>query len=199
MNSRTSNESLQGRRIAFLLANEGVEEVELVKPWQAVEEAGGEPVLLAPEVGNVQAFNHLDRGGTYEATVAVGDAEIEQFAGLVLPGGVANPDRLRLDDAAVTFVNTAFLTGTPVAAICHAPWMLIEAGVVAGRRLTSWPSLRTDLLNADAEWVDQEVVTCDRGANVLVTSRKPDDLPAFCAEVVATFASRNPVGDRAAT
>jgi protease I len=194
MTNRTNQ--LRDLRIAFLTADEGVEEVELTKPWQAVEQAGGEPVLLAPEVGTVQAFNHLDRGGSYEATMAVDDAEIEQFAGLVLPGGVANPDRLRLHDASVTFVNTAFLIGVPVAAICHAPWMLIEAGVVAGRRLTSWPSLRTDLLNAGADWVDQEVVTCDRGANVLVTSRKPDDLPAFCREIVATFAARTPAGGR---
>jgi protease I len=191
MTNRTANqESLRGLRIAFLVANEGVEEVELTEPWQAVEEAGGEPVLLAPERGDVYAFNHLDRGGRYEATMAVSDAQLEDFAGVVLPGGVANPDQLRLHEPAVTFLNTAVLDGTPIAAICHAPWTLIEAGVVAGRRMTSWPSLRTDLLNADADWVDQEVVKCDRGANVLVTSRKPDDLPAFCRELVAVFGAR---------
>ena len=141
MTNLTNNDgSLRGLRIAFLTANEGVEEVELTKPWQAVEEAGGEPVLLAPEVGNVQAFNHLDRGGSYEATMAFDGARVEDFAGLVLPGGVANPDQLRLHRAAVSFANAAVLAGTPVAAICHAPWTLIEAGIVAGHTMTSWPS-----------------------------------------------------------
>jgi protease I len=176
-------DELNGKKIAFLTANEGVEEVELTEPRKAVEEAGAETELLAPEAGDVQAFNHLDKGEIYPAGRAVGDAKAEEFDGLVLPGGVANPDNLRTHPEAVQFVKDFFEAGKPVGVICHGPWTLIEAGVVDGRKLTSWPSLQTDLRNAGAEWVDEEVVV-DQG---LVTSRKPDDLEAFNAKIVEEF------------
>jgi protease I len=176
-------DQLNGKKIAFLTANEGVEEVELTEPRKAVEEAGAETELLAPEAGDVQAFNHLDKAETYAAERAVGDAKAEEFDGLVLPGGVANPDNLRTHPEAVQFVKDFFAAGKPVGVICHGPWTLIEAGVVEGRKLTSWPSLQTDLRNAGAEWVDEEVVV-DQG---LVTSRKPDDLEAFNAKIVEEF------------
>ena len=171
--------SISGRKVAFLVAAEGIEQVELTEPWSAVQEAGGEPVLISPKGGSVQAFNHLDKGDTFDVDQTVSDADPENFAGLVLPGGVANPDALRQDEDAVAFVRAFFETDKPVAAICHAGWMLAEAGVAKGRRLTSWPSLQTDLRNAGAEWVDEEVVVDGN----LVTSRKPDDLPAFNAEL----------------
>ncbi len=176
--------SLSGRKVAFLVASEGIEQVELTEPWQAVEKAGGEPVLLSPESGKVQAFDHLDKADTFEVDVAVADADVADYVGLVLPGGVANPDALRMDRDAVAFVQAFFEADKPVAAICHAPWVLAEAGVLSGRRLTSWPSLQTDLRNAGAEWVDEEVVQDGR----LVTSRKPDDLPAFTERMVGLFA-----------
>jgi protease I len=177
-------EELSGKRIAFLTANEGVEQVELTRPWEAVQQAGGEPELIAPETGEVQAFNHLDRGDTFEATTGAQDASADDYDGLVLPGGVANPDQLRTVPEAVRFVRAFFEAGKPVAAICHAPWTLIEADVVDGRTVTSWPSLKTDLRNAGANWVDEEVHT-EAG---LVTSRKPDDLDAFCSKLVEEFA-----------
>jgi protease I len=177
-------DELNGKRIAFVMANEGVEQVELEKPLEAVREAGGSPELLAPQQGEIQAFNHLDKGDAFEADKAVGDADASDYDGLVLPGGVANPDNLRTHEDAVAFVRSFFEQGKPVAAICHAPWTLIEAGVVDGRTVTSWPSLQTDLRNAGAEWVDEEVHV-DSG---LVTSRKPDDLPAFCDKVVEEIA-----------
>jgi protease I len=176
-------DELNGKKIAFLTANEGVEEVELTEPRKAVEAAGAETELLAPEAGDVQAFNHLDKSETYAADRAVGDAKAEEFDGLVLPGGVANPDNLRTHPEAVQFVKDFFTAGKPVGVICHGPWTLIEADVVKGRTLTSWPSLQTDLRNAGAEWVDEEVVV-DQG---LVTSRKPDDLEAFNAKIVEEF------------
>jgi protease I len=174
---------LNGKKVAFLVANEGVEEVELTEPWKAVENAGGEPVLVAPESGKVQAFNHLDRSSTYDVDVTVADADRTEFLALVLPGGVANPDQLRMDADAVGFVRSFFDDDKPVAAICHAPWSMVEADVVRGRTVTSWPSLRTDLRNAGAEWVDEEVVVDGN----LVTSRKPDDLPAFTKQMVDLF------------
>ena len=175
-----ATEKLSGKRVAFLVAPEGIEQVELTEPWKAVEAAGGSPELLSTDSGEVQAFNHLDKGDTFPVDRTVAEADASEYDGLVLPGGVANPDFLRTDEDAVAFVRAFFEQAKPVAAICHAPWTLIEAGVVEGRRLTSWPSLQTDLRNAGAEWVDEEVVV-DQG---LVTSRKPDDLPAFCAKVV---------------
>jgi protease I len=178
-----SNE-LQGKRIAFLTATEGVEQVELTEPWKALERAGAEPELLSTKRGKVQAFNHLDRADTFPVDKVVSEADPTEYDGLVLPGGVANPDQLRLSEDAVRFVRTFFEQGKPVGAICHAPWTLIEAGIVKGRTLTSWPSLRTDIRNAGGEWVDQEV-NVDRG---LVTSRKPADLPAFSAKLVEEFA-----------
>jgi protease I len=176
-------DELNGKKIAFLTANEGVEEVELTEPLKAVKDAGAETELLAPEAGEVQAFNHLDKAETYPVDKAVGDASADEYDGLVLPGGVANPDNLRTHPEAVSFVRDFFSAGKPVGVICHGPWTLIEAGVVDGRKLTSWPSLQTDLRNAGAEWVDEEVVV-DNG---LVTSRKPDDLEAFNAKIVEEF------------
>jgi protease I len=175
-----TNSSLEGKTVAFLVAPEGIEQVELTDPWAAVEKAGATPRLLSTKSGSVQAFNHLDKGDTFDVDQVVGDADVDHYAALVLPGGVANPDALRMDEDAVDFVRDFVESGKPVAAICHAPWTLIEAGVVEGRTLTSWPSLQTDLRNAGANWVDEEVVV-DQG---LVSSRKPDDLPAFCSKVV---------------
>jgi len=178
---------LQGKTVAFLVANEGVEQVELTEPWKAVEQAGGTPRLVAPERAPVQAFNHLDRADTFQTDLAVDQADAADFDALVLPGGVANPDRLRMDPRAVAFARAFFDAGKPVAAICHAPWTLIEADVVRGRRTTSWPSLKTDLRNAGANWVDEEVVVCTAGPNTLITSRKPDDLKAFDDTLVQQF------------
>jgi protease I len=177
-------DELRGKRVAFLMANEGVEQVELLKPLEAVREAGAEAELLAPEAGEIQGFNHLDKGDTFEADEVVGEADPDRFDALVLPGGVANPDQLRTKPEAVRFVRSFFEAGKPVGAICHGPWTLVEADVVRGRTLTSWPSLQTDLRNAGAEWVDEEVHV-DQG---LVSSRKPDDLEAFCEKVVEEIA-----------
>ena len=180
---------LAGRRIAFLVANEGVEQIELIDPWQAVEQDGGQPVLLAPEPGQVQAFNHLDRGAVFPVRPDGGRGRVEDFAGLVLPGGVANPDHLRTQPGAVALVREFVDAGKPVAAICHAPWTLVEAGAVEGKTLTSWPSLRTDLVNAGGTWVDETVRVDPAGGWTLVTSRKPGDLPAFCREMCRAFAA----------
>ena len=177
-------DELKGKRIAFLVANEGVEQVELERPWEAVREAGAETDLIAPEAGQVQAFNHLDKGDEFDVDRTVSEADAGHYDGLVLPGGVANPDQLRTDEDAVAFARAFFEAGKPVGAICHAPWTLVEAGVVDDRTLTSWPSLRTDIRNAGGEWVDEEVHV-DAG---FVTSRKPDDLDAFCAKIVEEFA-----------
>jgi protease I len=182
---------LNGKTIAFL-ATEGVEQVELTEPWSAVEEAGGKPELVSLEEGSVQAFNHLDKADTFQVDHTVAEADAGRYDGLVLPGGVANPDNLRMSEQAVGFVRAFFDAGKPVAVICHGPWTLIEAGVVAGRTLTSWPSVQTDLRNAGATWVDEEVHV-DQG---LVSSRKPDDLPAFCAKLVEEFAEGEHEGQR---
>jgi deglycase len=178
---------LDGRRIAFLTANEGVEQVELTRPWEAVQQAGGTPELLAPKPGDVQAFNHLDKGDTFPVTKPVGDADPADYDALVLPGGVANPDQLRMMPEAVRFVRAMFEAGKPAAVICHGPWTVVEADKVRGRTLTSWPSLQTDIRNAGGTWVDTEVQVCTNGPNVLITSRNPDDLPAFCRELVQQF------------
>jgi protease I len=177
------SDQLQGKRIAFLMANVGVEQVELIELLEAVLEAGAEADLLAPEGGEVQAFNQLDRGDTFRAT-GISAADADNYDALVLPGGVANSDRLRTESDAVAFVRSFFEAGKPVGVICHGPWTLIEADVVRGRTLTSWPSLQTDLRNAGAEWVDAEVHV-DAG---LVSSRKPEDLEAFKAKIVEEFA-----------
>ena len=179
---------LQGRRIAFLVANDGVEQVELTEPWQAIEHAGGTPTLIAPEAGAVQGRNHLDAADSFDADLALADVSADDYDALVLPGGVANPDDLRTRPEALTFIRSFVDAGKPVAAICHAPWTLVEAELVEGRRLTSWPSLRTDITNAGGEWVDQEVVVSDDGPNTLITSRKPADLTAFCREIVRAVA-----------
>lgn len=167
---------LRGRRIAFLVANDGVEEVELTEPWEAAREAGGDAVLVAPSSDTVQARQHLDLGETFTPDQLTRAANPEDFDALVLPGGVANPDVLRQDEPAVAFVRAMVMSGQTVAAICHAPWMLVEAGVVDQRTLTSYPSLRTDISNAGGTWVDREVVVDGN----MITSRNPGDLPAFC-------------------
>jgi protease I len=171
---------LEGKKIAFLVANEGVEQVELTEPWKVANDEGAQTELIALEEGEVQAFNHLDKGDTFPVDHAVADVDASDYDALVLPGGVANPDELRLDENAVAFARAFFEQHKPVAAICHAPWTLVEADVVRGRTLTSWPSVKTDIRNAGGNWVDEEVVV-DEG---LVTSRKPDDLPAFTSKMV---------------
>jgi protease I len=174
---------LKGKTIAFL-ATDGVEQIEYTEPRKAVEQAGAAAQLVSLESGEIQGFNHLDKGDTFPVDKAVAEASADDYDGLVLPGGVANPDFLRNDKDAVRFVRSFFEAGKPVASICHGAWTLVEADVVRGRTLTSWPSIRTDVENAGGTWVDEEVHT-DRG---LVTSRKPDDLPAFNAKIVEEFA-----------
>ena len=176
--------TLDGRRIAFLVATDGIEQVELTEPWTALRDAGARTDLLSTEAGEVQAFNHLDKGDRFPVDVVVADADPDDYDGLVLPGGVANPDALRTNSDALRFVKAIFTAGKPVGVICHGPWTLVEADVVRGRTLTSWPSVRTDIMNAGGDWVDREVVV-DNG---LVSSRKPDDLPAFCAKLLEEFA-----------
>jgi protease I len=166
---------LDGKKVAFLAAD-GVEQIELTEPWKRVEEEGGSPELVSLESGEIQGFEHLDKGEKFSVDRTVAEAAESDYDGLVLPGGVANPDFLRGDDDAVAFVRSFFEASKPVAVICHGPWTLVEADVVRGRKITSWPTLETDIRNAGGNWVDEEVVV-DNG---LVSSRKPDDLPAFC-------------------
>ena len=173
---------LDGKKVA-ILATEGVEQVELTEPRKAVQEAGAEVVLLSLEAGDFQGFDHLDKGETFTADKAVKDVSAGDFDALILPGGVANPDFLRGDPDAVGFVREFAASKKPIGVICHGPWTLVEAGAVKGRTLTSWPTLQTDIRNAGASWVDEEVHV-DNG---LVSSRKPDDLPAFCAKIVEEF------------
>jgi len=173
---------LEGTRIAFLVTD-GVEQVELTEPLRAVREAGGEATLVSLKAGPFQGFNHLDKADTFTADAAVADVTAQEFDALVLPGGVANPDALRVDEDAVRFVREFVSLDKPVAAVCHAPWLLIEADAVRGRTLASWPSLKTDIRNAGGTWVDERVVVDQR----LVTSRKPDDLPAVCSKLVQVF------------
>ncbi|MDT0317532.1 type 1 glutamine amidotransferase domain-containing protein [Streptomyces millisiae] len=173
--------------IAFLTAPEGVEQVELTEPWRALTETGDTPRLLSTRPGHVQAFDHLDKADTFPVDETVREASADDFQALVLPGGVANPDALRMDADAVAFVRSFFEADKPVAAICHAPWTLVEAGVLPGRTLTSWPSLRTDIRNAGATWVDEEVHVDDSARGTLITSRKPADLPAFDDAMLREF------------
>ena len=174
---------LKNKRVAFL-ATDGFEQVELTEPWKAVEDAGGEPELISLESGRIQGFNHHDKGDTFTVDKTVNEASPSDYDGLVLPGGVINPDKLRTHDNAMEFVKAFFEQGKPVGAICHGPWSLVETGMVKGRKVTSWPSLKTDIRNAGGSWVDEELVI-DRG---LFTSRKPDDLPAFCKKLVEEVA-----------
>jgi protease I len=176
---------LNGMRVA-VLATDGVEQVELDRPWQTLEEAGAEPELVSFESGSITAYNHIDKGDKKKVDATLSDADPDDYAALVLPGGVINGDFVRADADAVAFVKAFFDAGKPVAAICHAPWVLAEADVVRGRRMTSWPSLQTDLRNAGADWVDEEVVV----DGTLITSRNPDDLDAFGAAIVEQFAQQ---------
>jgi protease I len=186
-------QALKGKRVA-VLATDGVEQVEFTAPVDALRGAGAEVVVVSIKPGSIQAMNHDDKGDTFPVDKVVSEVKASDFAALVLPGGVANPDFLRLDQNAVRFARSFFEQGKPVGVICHGPWTLVEADVVRGRTITSWPSLRTDLRNAGATWVDQEVVT-DEG---LVSSRRPDDLPAFCRKIVEEFAEGRHEGQRQA-
>ena len=179
--SKVANE-LQGKRIAFL-ATDGVEQVELAEPWKAVENEAGEPELLSIQGGKIQGFEHFDKGEMFPVDKHVSQADADDYDGLVLPGGVANPDFLRMDEDAIRFVKSFFESGKPIGVICHGPWTLVEADAVKGRTITSWPSLRTDIRNAGGNWVDEEIVV-DGG---LISSRKPDDLPALCEAIVEAF------------
>jgi protease I len=182
---------LQGKRVAFL-ATDMVEQVELTEPWQAVKDEGAEVQLISLEDGEIQGFNHYDKADTFKVDRTVADASPSDYDGLVLPGGVANPDFLRTDEQAVAFVRGFFEEAKPVGVICHGPWTLVEADVLKGRTITSWPSLQTDIRNAGGKWVDEEVVV-DEG---LVSSRNPDDLPAFCAKIVEEFCEGAHEGQR---
>lgn len=178
-----SENDISGKKVAFLLTD-GVEQVELTSPWDAVKKAGGEPVLVSPKTGSIKGFNGTEPGDEFPVDVAVSDANAGDYHALVLPGGVVNADHLRIDKGAQEFAKSFFANHKPVAVICHGPWLLIEAGVVDGRTMTSYPTLATDLKNAGAKWVDKEVVV-DAG---LVSSRNPDDLPAFNSKLVEEIA-----------
>lgn len=178
---------LDGVKVAFITSNEGIEQAELSEPWKAVKDAGGQPELLAKEAGDAQAFNHLDKADKFPVDRKSSEVNADDYDALVLPGGVANGDQVRMDQAAVALVKSFFEAGKPVAVICHGGWVMIEAGVVRGRTLTSWPSLQTDYRNAGASWVDQELMVCTAGPNTLISSRKPDDLPAFNRAIIEHF------------
>jgi deglycase len=179
---------LDGLTVAFLVAPEGFEQLELTEPWKAVERAGGVPKLISTKAGEVQGFDHLEQADTFHVDAGIDAVGSGDFDALVLPGGVANPDFLRTQPKAVEFARRFFEEGKPVAVICHGPWTLIEADVVRGRTITSWPSLRTDLENAGATWIDEAVVVCTAGRNTLISSRKPADLPAFDKALVTELA-----------
>ncbi len=176
------SDSLKNRRIA-ILATDGFEYAELTEPKKALEQAGAKADIVSPKAGKIKGWNHTDWGGSVSVDVELKSADPNNYEALLLPGGVMNPDHLRQDPQAVRFVKSFFEAHKPIAAICHGPWMLVEAGVVKGRKLTSWPSLQTDIRNAGGQWVDQEVVT-DQG---LVTSRKPADIPAFNKKMIEEF------------
>jgi protease I len=179
---------LQDVRVAFVVANAGVEQDELLRPWRAVVDAGGTAELVAPRPGMVETMRQLDRADRFPVDRVTDRVRADDYDAVVLPGGVANADQLRSDAAAVDFLMAVFEAAKPVAAICHAPWALIEGDLVAGRTLTSWPSLASDLRNAGAYWIERELVVCRRGINTLVTGRGPEDLDAFCTALVAEFA-----------
>jgi protease I len=183
---------LSGKKIAFLAAD-GVEQIELTEPWDKIKEAGAAVELISIKSGEIQGMNHMDKGDSFPVDATIDQADPNSYDGLVLPGGVANPDFLRAEDGAVKFVRSFFDSGKPVAAICHGPWTLVEAGVIEGRTLTSWPSIQTDIRNAGGNWVDEEVHV-DEG---LVTSRKPDDLPAFISKAIEEFAEGKHEGQHA--
>jgi protease I len=184
-----ANERLQGKRVA-VLATDGFEQVELEKPVEALRAAGAQVEVVSPRRGEIQGFNHFDKGGKVGVDRELSQADADDYDALVLPGGVINPDQLRLVPRAIEFIRAFVEADKPIAAICHGPWTLINAEGVRGRRMTSWPSLEIDLRNAGANWVDEEVVV-DRG---LVTSRKPEDLPAFCAKMIEEFAEGSHAG-----
>jgi protease I len=181
--------SISGKSVAFLVSKEGIEQVELTEPWKAVERAGGTPRLLSVEPGEVQGFNHLTPADRFRVDETAAQARAEEYSALVLPGGVANGDLLRWQEPARDFVRRFVATGGPVAVICHGGWVLIDVDAVRGRRITSWPSMAVDYRNAGADWVDEELVVCTGGSFPLISSRKPDDLPAFCRELVARVES----------
>jgi protease I len=180
----TMEQALQGKRVA-VLATDGVEQIELTEPVKALKAAGAEVVLIGLEAGSIQGMNHDEKGDRFPVDKAIADVTSKGFAGLVLPGGVANPDKLRTNELAVAFVREFMESDKPVAAICHGPWLLVEAGVLKGRTITSWPSLKTDIRNAGGEWVDKPVQVDQK----LVTSRKPDDLSVFCTKMISTFSA----------
>jgi len=188
---------LNDRRVAFVVANEGIEEIELLHPWRAVVDAGGTAELVAPQPGMVETMRHLDRADRFPVDQVTERASAGDYDAVVLPGGVANPDRLRRDAAAVDFIMAMFERGKPLAAICHGPWTLIEGDLVCGRTMTSWPSIASDLRNAGANWVDEEVVVCREGINTIITSRQPADLDAFCREMTGVFAESRLVSSNA--
>jgi protease I len=181
---------LERTRVAFVVANEGIEQAELLQPWQAVADAGGDPQLVAPNAGMVETMCHLDRADRFPVDQVTDKTHAADFDAVILPGGVANSDRLRTDAAAVDFLMAMFEAGKPLAAICHGAWPLVEGDLVAGRTVTSWPSLQSDLRNAGAYWVDRDVVVCRQGINTMVTSRGPGDLVPFCRNLVDVFGTQ---------